>query len=536
MSPKSETLVVPQERGSSAQIISEWRSYLCLMVPAWVLLWLVLPLPFNLEERLVSFLQPRTARWSSQVLDLLGVSHHVTGQMVVAPGQRFFVADAWSGIHSFLTVLAFSLFFVFWMRRQPLHGILLVFLSLLWALAENVVRIVGVAYPYAKWQIDVLTGWRYEVLGWSLFALTLLFILSTDRLLEFLLAPIAWLLGGRAGPGSVLSPASLENPRLLGKPTRSCRRVDPVLVEWRRARQLVNLLQGLPALLVGIGALVLAYSLWLTGAGSVVAEYKRAASQSTSVRDYHAAKVCWEKLAQLEPNNPGHLFSLALVSLELGESDRALALMTLLAAPDKQGYAPAHLWQAERLLSGSPRPAEQRDCEHHLLRAIQALPEDVRAHHRLSQLYLATGRANLAEPHLLKILGTHPDAHFPLATLYATQGRMDEVRFQLKAAVRTFSKKVQTDPDDHSSRFSWSQATLMLGDLRGAAAILEKGLSLVKDPKPYHQRLAQVYAVGALRATAPAGRVAGAGLPVNKSRGPDEHALLGERMALIEQG
>jgi exosortase len=159
------------------------------LLPAWALLWLAVPLPLELDRKLILTLQSLTTQWSSQLLDLLGVFHVMAGNVVEVSGRRLLVEEACSGVNSFFVVLACTLFYAFWQRRPAVHTLLLLAAALTWVLAANVVRVTGVTYVTLRWNFDMTIGWRHEVFGFLLFALALLLVWSTDGLLLFLLGP-----------------------------------------------------------------------------------------------------------------------------------------------------------------------------------------------------------------------------------------------------------------------------------------------------------------------------------------------------------
>jgi exosortase len=157
-------------------------------LPAWILLLLVIPPPFNWDNRLVVGLQHVTTQWSSKALDLLGVYHVMSGNVVEIAGRRLLVEEACAGVNSLFSVLACTLFFVFFTRRPFLRGVLLILATIAWVLLANVARVVAVAYLSSVWGIDVAEGWRHDALGFLLFGVALCLIWSSDRLL-LLLSP-----------------------------------------------------------------------------------------------------------------------------------------------------------------------------------------------------------------------------------------------------------------------------------------------------------------------------------------------------------
>lgn len=155
-------------------------------LPAWAVLWLLLPPPFELDRNLVLALQSFTTQQSSRLLDLLGVFHVMDGHVVEVRGRRLLVEEACTGINSLFSMLACTLLFVLLARRPWWRAALLVVAAIGWVLAANVARVVTIAYLFSRHGLDWTSGWRHEALGMGLFALALVLVWSTDRLLAFL--------------------------------------------------------------------------------------------------------------------------------------------------------------------------------------------------------------------------------------------------------------------------------------------------------------------------------------------------------------
>lgn len=217
------------------------------LLPIWLFLFLLVPPPFNLDQKLVSNLQFRTAHWSSRILDQLGILHVMHGNVVVLPQRSLFVEEACSGINSLLSTLACTWFYILWMHRGPIRAILLLVAALGWVILSNTMRVVGIAWALSSLNLDLVKGWKHEVFGTFLFVITLALIWSTDRFLLFL-DPIGWFRGALASSTPNRAPV---------------RNVAPERVRWPQADRLVFL--GWPAALafvvlavVQVGVLVAA--------------------------------------------------------------------------------------------------------------------------------------------------------------------------------------------------------------------------------------------------------------------------------------
>jgi exosortase len=173
-----------------------WRGgsqLLRLLGPAWILLWLALPLPFDLDESLIIRLRQVATAWTSDLLHLMGILHAVEGNVIQIPGKSFFVADACTGIHSFFVLMAAGLFLGLVRQRTILQSILLVACGLCLVMIENLVRVTAVVVVYTRYGWDWSEGLSHDILGMFLFVLSLAMLLSADQLVAFLVPDLSFL-------------------------------------------------------------------------------------------------------------------------------------------------------------------------------------------------------------------------------------------------------------------------------------------------------------------------------------------------------
>ena len=199
-----------------------------------------LALPMNYDRIIITRLQAYSAGFTSQLLDLIGLGHHMDGTVINVPGmQQYGIEEACSGVVSFFTLLAVTAVFIVWARRiaRPgsvatvvllIVGLLLCFfdstlgslisftsgyLSLIgvtmllvaaigfragilvmsavfWALFMNTVRIFVIPISDAKLGFDLSHGFAHDLLGYAVLVIGALLILSTDQFLLFMLGPV----------------------------------------------------------------------------------------------------------------------------------------------------------------------------------------------------------------------------------------------------------------------------------------------------------------------------------------------------------
>jgi tetratricopeptide (TPR) repeat protein len=271
-----------------------------------------------------------------------------------------------------------------------------------------------------------------------------------------------------------------------------------------------------PAILCGAFAATLAILCMVDD--ETIGRYAEEAHRQFVAKDYASARVCLERLAQMQPDQPEVRFGLAMALEAVGKSGRAAAIVRSLAPLDQRGFAPAHLWQAKQELRGTPsvRP-DRATAEKHLLFVVRAEPENPEANGLLGDLYYQTGRFALAEPCLRKAARDRPELLFLLANIASSRGKRDEVRAHAGVARTIFRARAERHPDDREARGFWAAAAMLQDDFSGAVEILRAGLAR-DDGSFYHQALARVY------------------LAHSDALARDPKASLGDRLELLETG
>ena len=173
-----------------AVVLSLGRPLASRVLPVWMLLWLLLPLPFRWDGRLILWLQGLSSQGGSQMLDYLGYNHVLAGYVIQIPGHQFLVEEACSGVQTVFALLATAAVLAVWLRRPLVHGVLLVASAAFWAIAANVIRVTLAIALYVERGVDTDDGWTQAMFGVGLLVFELLMLLSTDRLLRFLLQPL----------------------------------------------------------------------------------------------------------------------------------------------------------------------------------------------------------------------------------------------------------------------------------------------------------------------------------------------------------
>jgi exosortase len=155
-----------------------------------LLLLMLIRLPLNLDLSLAGWLQRITSRASSLVLDALGVTHYLRGNVLELPGGTLFVEEACSGVQSLFTVLFLVCLWIVWRRRPLMATPAYLLAGVVWAMVMNIVRITSIALAQEWYATDLSKGTPHEILGWVCLSTAVLMMLSTDRLLRVVFYPV----------------------------------------------------------------------------------------------------------------------------------------------------------------------------------------------------------------------------------------------------------------------------------------------------------------------------------------------------------
>ena len=292
---------------------------------------------------------------------------------------------------------------------------------------------------------------------------------------------------------------------------------------WELRRVLVSqrltLLAGLPALLAGIGALVLVILVGTSSDDARAAHYLLEAEDHSKASDFATAAICYEHLIQDAGPRPDLLYPYAMALKGKGNRAESESIFARLAPIDGGGHIPAHLEMARILFGSRDRsPRTFRALEVHLKAALGGSPwEAAEAGLMLGQFYAATGRGEQAERYLLKAVDQQPELHLLLARLAHERGNESLAQERAERAVHVFRRQTEAHFDDWKSRVLWATALAYRKDFAASSAVLEQGLKLADNPS-YRTVLGQVCAAWEAD-------LAAQGAPVT-----------GERLTLIERG
>lgn len=150
------------------------------------LLLLMMPLPMNLDLKLIIGLQKIASAVASRMLDLQYIRHSLSGVAITTAHKSFMVEEACSGIHSLFSCLC-AVVFVSVLQRSGIVRILFNALqTVLWVIVANAIRVFLIVYSFSVWGVSLTSGWKHEALGVGTYVTALVLALSTDKLFHFL--------------------------------------------------------------------------------------------------------------------------------------------------------------------------------------------------------------------------------------------------------------------------------------------------------------------------------------------------------------
>lgn len=269
---------------------------------------------------------------------------------------------------------------------------------------------------------------------------------------------------------------------------------------WYQSTSARFFLQALPAIIVGLGATAVTAVAYFKPIDKVISRYERAGATSMAEKNYTVARICYERLVNLEGEKPELLYRLALAEAGVSgdESPRAYALMDEIA-PDnnKQGeLVEAHIWKGNRLLAiDPPTPQSLQLAFTHFKHALAKRPDSTEAHAGIYEIFMKTGQYAQAQQHLPYASRFKPElAVIFLRTQLAS--KPDVVKPQLETLRDSYKQKLAEDPDNKEIRIALAEAHRLLDDYPAAEQVLVEGTELSNNQeKDYHTALANLYMI-----------------------------------------
>jgi tetratricopeptide (TPR) repeat protein len=226
-----------------------------------------------------------------------------------------------------------------------------------------------------------------------------------------------------------------------------------------------RLLAGIPALVVALFLSGVFY--WQKTRAAPAALYRKEVARLTQAKNYSGLLVCLKRLVAIDPLRSDNRLALGSAYAQLGDFDRAEAMMRTIAPAGEPGVPAAHFWLASyslsRLDQGVWRAA---DAENHLLLCLKADPANARALALLPKLRFV--KAKLSSAILAR---SATDTYPELKDLIAVRGDRAATEQSAKKIIEQAKKDLAAQPESTRPRYLWANACIALDDYEGALAV-----------------------------------------------------------------
>ena len=165
-----------------------WTFFRALLFP-WAFLFLMIPIPALLINRVTFPLQLVAAKWSAGLLELVGVPVLLEGNLLSLASKQLNVAEACSGIRSLLTLITLAIIYGYLLESRKWVRVVLVCAAIPIAVAANSVRIFGTGLLIQYHHDDLAEGFYHTVSGTVIFAVALIMLFALHRLICFISQP-----------------------------------------------------------------------------------------------------------------------------------------------------------------------------------------------------------------------------------------------------------------------------------------------------------------------------------------------------------
>lgn len=183
---------------------SNWLGAFSAIITIWTAIWLLggtqlssnlkgpvfflllaVPLPINLDLKLIIWLQKVASAAASSLLDMQRIRNQISGVAISNEHKDFLVEEACSGVHSLFSSLCVVVFLCVVQKYGLLRILANISQTVAWVIVANTLRVFIIIFSESRWQLGLDSGWRHELLGIFTYSVVLLFAFSGDRLLNF---------------------------------------------------------------------------------------------------------------------------------------------------------------------------------------------------------------------------------------------------------------------------------------------------------------------------------------------------------------
>lgn len=135
-------------------------------------------------EQLIPYLQEIAATGSVALLNLTGIPLFRSGLYIEIPQGRFLVAEACSGVSFFIASFVIGSLYAYLNLHSFKRKIIFVFISLIFPVVANVVRVYGIILIAYSTDMEYAAGADHLIYGWFFFAFVIICLLCIGELMR----------------------------------------------------------------------------------------------------------------------------------------------------------------------------------------------------------------------------------------------------------------------------------------------------------------------------------------------------------------
>ena len=165
-----------------------WNYFRATFFP-WGLLFLMIPIPAIVFNRIAFPLQLLASRLASAMLELMGVPVLREGNVIQLPSMLLEVAEACSGIRSLMSLVALAVIYGYFLEPKVYRRILLALGAVPIAVVANSLRVVGTGLMVHWWDPEKALGFFHTFSGWVVFVVSLAMLFSIHAAMRLIDRP-----------------------------------------------------------------------------------------------------------------------------------------------------------------------------------------------------------------------------------------------------------------------------------------------------------------------------------------------------------
>jgi exosortase len=162
-----------------------WNFFRAMLFP-FAVLFLMIPIPVLLFNKITFPLQLLASRLASAALPFLGVPVLREGNVINLPSMALEVAEACSGIRSLMSLVTLAIIYGYFAERRVWVRWLLAAASIPIAVLANSVRIIGTGLLVQYWSADKAEGYFHASWGWIIFVVSLFLLYAVHGLIQLI--------------------------------------------------------------------------------------------------------------------------------------------------------------------------------------------------------------------------------------------------------------------------------------------------------------------------------------------------------------